>query len=79
MSETDRKLRINNLFFNYDEAKVLEESFLELDRVAYLLRKYPEIKKVEIAGHSDSIGGEHYNIDLSQRRAENVMKYTKGD
>ena len=29
----------------------------------------------EVAGHTDSVGGDRYNKDLSQRRAVNVRAY----
>jgi outer membrane protein OmpA-like peptidoglycan-associated protein len=35
------------------------------------LQKYPE-RRVVIEGHTDSVGSEAYNLDLSQRRAEAV-------
>lgn len=75
ISKTERKLRINNLFFNYRESEVLSQSYLELDRVVYLLRKYPVIKKVEIGGHTDNVGSDSYNESLSLQRAEEVMEY----
>lgn len=31
--------------------------------------------RVEVAGHTDSVGSRTYNIDLSQRRAANVRQY----
>jgi outer membrane protein OmpA-like peptidoglycan-associated protein len=38
------------------------------------LKRYPALK-VEIAGHTDSANSDAYNLDLSQRRADAVMKY----
>jgi len=35
-------------------------------------------KQFRIEGHTDSIGGEAYNMDLSQRRAEAVAEYLVG-
>lgn len=36
-------------------------------------------KKVIVAGHTDSIGGREYNIDLSQRRAAALVDYLVGN
>jgi outer membrane protein OmpA-like peptidoglycan-associated protein len=33
---------------------------------------------VEIQGFTDSIGNEHYNLELSERRAESVLRYLVG-
>jgi OOP family OmpA-OmpF porin len=45
-----------------------------LDRVARSLLDWPEVR-VEVAGHTDSIGTEEYNEDLSYRRARAVKDY----
>ncbi len=45
-----------------------------LDGVAAELKNFPEVK-VEIQGHSDSMGDDAYNLSLSQKRAESVMTY----
>ena len=38
------------------------------------LKRYPELN-IEVAGHTDSRGSDAYNLDLSARRAETVLKY----
>jgi OmpA-OmpF porin, OOP family len=55
-------------------------SFAVLDAVTSVLRIRPEILQVEVAGHTDNVGNEKQNIDLSQKRAEAVVNYlaTKG-
>jgi outer membrane protein OmpA-like peptidoglycan-associated protein len=45
-----------------------------LDEVLAALAPFPEIP-VEIAGHTDSNGGDEFNLDLSERRAEAVLAY----
>jgi len=42
--------------------------------VANFLKAYPETNAV-LEGHTDSIGSEKYNLDLSKRRAESIKKY----
>ncbi|MEN8719821.1 MAG: OmpA family protein, partial [Oceanococcaceae bacterium] len=44
---------------------------------ADVLNRYPEML-VEVAGHTDSIGGDAFNQQLSQRRAEAVRQYLIG-
>ncbi|MCK6586560.1 MAG: OmpA family protein, partial [Polyangiaceae bacterium] len=55
-------------------------SFAVLDAVTSVLRIRPEIMLVEVAGHTDNVGNEKQNIDLSQKRADAVVAYltTKG-
>ncbi len=53
----------------------LRFSFLEvLDAVILVLKKYPDTT-LKIVGHTDSVGTEAYNLDLSERRANSVASY----
>lgn len=45
-----------------------------LDDVAAALRDNPQIQKIRIEGHTDSVGGENSNLRLSQRRADSVKR-----
>ena len=47
---------------------------MELDKVVEFLNSNPSVE-VEIAGHTDSKGGDDYNMNLSQGRAEAVVNY----
>ena len=57
------------------KSEILPGSFPLLDKVASILLKHPELKRLEIGGHTDSRGGRDYNIQLSQDRAEAVRRY----
>ncbi len=65
---------LNNIFFNFDNSSLRSESFPELNRIAGLLGERPTMQ-VEIAGHTDNIGTDSYNMKLSERRANSVTKY----
>ena len=52
----------------------MNSSYPTLDKIVAILNSNPGIS-VEIQGHTDSTASAEYNIDLSQRRAETVMKY----
>ncbi len=49
-----------------------------LDQMADVLHAWPEISLVEIAGHSDSVGGVAANVRLSEDRAEMIRAYLLG-
>ena len=63
------------IFFDFDKAVIRPESYGTLDEVAEVLVKYPQLKRIEIAGHSDQTGEKGYNKRLSRDRAEAVKKY----
>ncbi|MEN3043797.1 MAG: DUF4892 domain-containing protein [Candidatus Hydrothermales bacterium] len=64
---------IYGIYFDFDKADIKPESEPTLKEIAKFLRENPNIK-VFIVGHTDNIGKLDYNIDLSKRRAENVLK-----
>lgn len=66
-------LRLNNVFFNFDESTLLPASIAELKRWAEIIKNRKV--KIEISGHTDSIGGEQYNLKLSEKRAEAVRMF----
>lgn len=73
---TDRglKIRISNIEFAFDSAKLTGNAFVILNRVVEKLNKY-EKYNVLIEGHTDDIGEEQYNLKLSEARAKSVMDY----
>lgn len=68
---------LNNLFFGKGKSEPLPESMNELKRVYDLLKRYNKLK-VEIAGYSDNIGSDEFNIKLSSLRAKSVYDYLIG-
>jgi len=67
-------ITLNNVFFDFDKETLKPESFPELNRVAKMMKEKPTLQ-IEIAGHTDAIGPEAYNLGLSERRAKSVMNY----
>jgi OOP family OmpA-OmpF porin len=60
-----------------DNAGLLPGSIEILEQAVDVLTRYPNIK-VEVAGHTDSIGSDEYNQSLSERRATVVYGYLTG-
>jgi OOP family OmpA-OmpF porin len=63
--------------FDFDKSTLRPDAVAILDEAVSILSKYPELK-VEVAGHTDSIGTEQYNQGLSERRARAVYDYLTG-
>ncbi|HEV2125179.1 MAG TPA: OmpA family protein, partial [Chloroflexota bacterium] len=66
--------RAVDINFEFDRSVLLPEAEPVLDAVGEVLTKYPTLQ-VEIGGHTDSIGPEAYNQQLSQARARSVLDY----
>lgn len=66
--------RLKNIFFETDESKLLDKSFIELDKL-YLKLKHHESFKIEISGHTDNIGSDAHNLHLSEMRSKAVVNY----
>ncbi|MCW3124651.1 MAG: cell envelope biosis protein OmpA [Bacteroidetes bacterium] len=75
-TEVQQKLSFaaHNLFFETGKDVIKKESFNQLDSVVAILKQY-EFLKVSIDGHTDNVGSEKSNLDLSNKRAGAVMSY----
>jgi outer membrane protein OmpA-like peptidoglycan-associated protein len=72
--EVGNKVVLNNIFFDYNQSSIRNESRNEIERLALMLFKNPTVK-IEISGHSDSKGSDEYNQKLSEARAKSVVDY----
>ncbi len=72
----DRELLLQGVKFATNSAELLPESIPVLENAIATLKRYPEVN-IEVAGHTDSRGSDAYNLDLSARRAESVLKYLR--
>lgn len=72
----DDRIVINEkIQFAYDSDRILTQSFSLLDEVAALIKANPQIKKIEIGGHASTEGSDDHNLQLSDRRANAVMRH----
>lgn len=62
------------LYFGFDEEILTPRTTRQLDIVASLL-KIDIDKKLTLSGHTDALGSDDYNTELSAKRAEAVKKY----
>ncbi len=72
--EAGQSLTLKNVFFDSGSDDLRAESYPELDRIANFLKDNPTLV-IEIAGHTDNIGSDSANLELSERRAESVVNY----
>jgi outer membrane protein OmpA-like peptidoglycan-associated protein len=70
--EANGRINLYGIQFDFDQATIKGESKPTLDEIAKLLADKPDLK-LDIVGHTDGVGTEAYNLDLSNRRAGNVV------
>jgi len=63
-----------NITFAFDDSSLQPQFQPVLDDVARTLTEYNQTI-VEVAGHTDNVGTDAYNHDLSVRRATSVASY----
>jgi outer membrane protein OmpA-like peptidoglycan-associated protein len=64
----------DNLVFETNKDVIKEVSYPYLDELVKVLLAEPTWK-LSIVGHTDNVGKDAYNLDLSKRRANSVKKY----
>ena len=69
---------LEKVFFKTGSAKLQKRSWALLDNVAAVLIAHPEIKKIRVEGHTDATGRLKYNMILSKKRANTVVRYLVG-
>lgn len=65
---------VRNVFYEFDKADLTDNSCEALDRLVAMLKENPNVT-IELAAHCDYRGNDDYNLRLSQRRAESVVRY----
>ncbi|MEE9207852.1 MAG: OmpA family protein [Gemmatimonadota bacterium] len=68
------ELVLHNVYFNFDKDVIRQESFAVLDEVGRALRNRPGVK-FEIQGHTDGVGSDEYNQQLSVKRSRAVLDF----
>ncbi len=76
---TDRGLvlTLGDVLFMSGRADLKMGATGNLNKLIAFLNEYPD-RTVMIEGHTDNVGGEDYNQELSQRRANSVKTYLMG-
>ena len=71
---TGKEIKLKKqVHFQHDSAEILPDSQGIIEELADLMAKRPDIKNVEVQGHTDDTGAAAYNLRLSQSRAQAVV------
>ncbi len=63
-----------HIYYDYNKAYIRDDAANELEKLVTIMNDNPDII-VEIGSHTDSRAGDRYNMRLSQRRAESVVRW----
>jgi outer membrane protein OmpA-like peptidoglycan-associated protein len=69
--EATGRAEIYGLYFDFASARIKEESRPVLDAIADVMTKNAAWK-LSVEGHTDNVGGDAYNLELSRKRADAV-------
>lgn len=67
-------IELEHIYFDFDMYDIRPDAIPELKALLTLLVEHPEMKG-ELAAHTDSRASYDYNIELSQNRAESVVRW----
>jgi outer membrane protein OmpA-like peptidoglycan-associated protein len=67
-----QKVDIYSIYFSFNSDAIRDESTPTLKEIADIMGRHPDWR-LAVNGHTDSIGGDSYNLDLSKRRATAVV------
>lgn len=70
----NQAIRLNNIYYDYDDDKILLDAEKDLNLIYDLLLQYPDMV-IELSSHTDSRGISTYNQQLSQRRAQSAVNW----
>lgn len=68
------RIGLRNIYYDYDKYSIREDAARDLDRLAEMMKKYPDIE-IKLESHTDCRGTDEYNQKLSERRAKATLDY----
>lgn len=71
---TEEAIRLNNIYYDYNDDKILPSAEGDLTLIYDLMKQYPDMV-IELSSHTDARGDDDYNMKLSQRRANSAKNW----
>ncbi|MCB9787148.1 MAG: OmpA family protein [Deltaproteobacteria bacterium] len=71
----DRFVIQTDVLFDYNKSDVKPEGERKLLELVEDVKRHPEIRRLSVEGHTDYKGTDSYNMALSKRRAESVVRF----
>lgn len=70
----EEPIRLNAIYYDYDDDKILPDAEPQLQLLVDLLNQYGDMV-IELSSHTDARGNDDYNQKLSQRRAQSAKNW----
>ncbi len=67
---------LRTIFFDFDKYSLTDPSRTTLDNLTDIMKLFPEMQILAI-GHTDEVGTDSYNTELSRKRADSAVGYLK--
>ncbi|GHT72332.1 cell envelope biogenesis protein OmpA [Bacteroidia bacterium] len=74
LPSVSKPVLIENIFYDFNKATLRSESKEALQELITMLEDNPSVT-IELLAHTDRVGSDAYNDNLSQRRAQSVVDY----
>jgi outer membrane protein OmpA-like peptidoglycan-associated protein/tetratricopeptide (TPR) repeat protein len=71
---TETEVILQPIYFDFNKSNITEQGATELDKLVGVMNEYPEMV-IFAKSHTDSRGGDKYNMNLSERRAKSTVQY----
>lgn len=70
----DASIVLKDIYYDYNSATIRPDAALVLDNLVKMLQENPAVN-IELSSHTDSRGGDAFNLDLSRKRASAAVRY----
>lgn len=68
------RIELENIYYDLAKWDIRPDAAKELDRLVSVMQEYPDLQ-IRLESHTDSRGGDDYNMDLSQKRSQSAFNY----
>ena len=72
--ELNKPVALENIYFDYDKWDIRTDAAIELDKLLAIIKENPDLV-FELGAHTDSRGGDLYNLVLSDARANSTVDH----
>ncbi|MEM1215086.1 MAG: OmpA family protein [Bacteroidota bacterium] len=74
----NQEIVLENIYYDFDESYIRDDAKPTLNELADILRRNPDIS-IQLGSHTDCIGNNNYNQNLSRDRAQAAVDYLIND